>query len=175
MSQKYNNGDMVQIISTGEVGYIIKARTTLLGNVPNVYKIVIFPTKEVWVEENRLLPIPVSSMKDVLKRAQITYGKANQMIVTAEECCELAMVCNKYARFDNHEEFCDKYRDKVIEELADVCICLEHLRLIFDITKEEEQTWIKAKTDRLTRWLNKSNSFNQTTIDREVNHESEGV
>ena len=106
--------------------------------------------------------------REILKRAQETYGYSNQVSVAAEECCELAMACNKYIRYPDHETACEKIREKIIEEVGDVGICLEHLYMIFQITPEEVAKAKAAKLERLERWLNASSSMYQTTIDREV-------
>ena len=107
-------------------------------------------------------------MQTVLKRAQDTYGFANQLTVATEELCELAAVLSKYPRYPNHELASEKIREKVIEEMADVIICLEHIYMIFKVQDAEIDGAIESKIERLTRWLNASDSQYQTTVDREL-------
>lgn len=115
-------------------------------------------------------------MAPLLRRAQEQFGKAHQLTVTTEELCELAMVLCKYPRYPNHEMASDALRSKIIEELADVVICLEHIYMIFDIQPNEIDPAIAAKLDRLERWLDSGKGFHVTTQDREVKKvESRGV
>ena len=107
-------------------------------------------------------------LKAILKRAQDTYGYKNQMSVVAEECCELGKECNKYVRYPNHEVAERELRDKILTEVADMIICLNHLYMMFDINPEECEKHVEVKLDRLERWLDSSSDMYQTTIDREV-------
>lgn len=107
-------------------------------------------------------------MYSILQKAQDTYGYSNQMSVVAEECCELAKECNKYVRYPDHTTASDKLRAKILEETADMVICLNHLYMMFGITPLEQEAVIWAKLERLERWINTTPSFYNTTIDREV-------
>lgn len=104
----------------------------------------------------------------LLSKAQITYGYANQVTVATEELCELAAVLSKYPRYPDHKLACEKLRAKIVEEMADVYIVLEHLTMIFDISQTELDASMDIKLERLERWLSASSDFYQTTIDREV-------
>lgn len=110
----------------------------------------------------------VHKMTKILNRAQDTYGYANQVTVATEELCELAMVLCKYPRYPDHDTASEAIRSKVVEEIADVVICLQHLYLIFNIEPQEIDDAMEVKLLRLERWLNTSPDFYQTTIDREV-------
>jgi NTP pyrophosphatase (non-canonical NTP hydrolase) len=107
-------------------------------------------------------------MYNILARAQNTYGYANQVSVAAEECCELAAVCNKYVRYPDHDSACVDLRQKLVNETADVVVILNHLYMIFNITPEEQEKAIDAKLARLVRWMDKSPDLFQSTIDRVV-------
>lgn len=107
-------------------------------------------------------------MYKTLQKAQDTYGYKNQMSVVAEECCELAKECNKYVRYPDHDTASHHIRDKILEETADMVICLHHLYMMFDITEEEQNSVINKKLDRLERWLNSSDDMYETVLDREV-------
>lgn len=109
-----------------------------------------------------------SYMYELLRRAQDRYGKANQISVTVEELCELGAVLSKYPRYPSHETAVEKIRQKVIEEAADVYICLGHVREIFGIKDEELHAAMDVKLERLRRWLDSGKGFEQTTVDRDV-------
>lgn len=104
----------------------------------------------------------------LLVRAQDKYGKANQVCVTAEELAELAAAILKYPRYPDHETAVEKMRWNVLGEIADVYICLGHLRIIFGLTDELIDDAMETKLDRLERWLDSDKGFEQTTIDREL-------
>lgn len=106
-------------------------------------------------------------MREILKKAQERYGKKNQIAVTLEELAELSAVLPKYLRYPTHEEGVAAIREHVVEEVADVVICLEHVSMIFDITPEELLRVKMAKLGRLQRWLDTEEGFHQTTKDRE--------
>lgn len=110
----------------------------------------------------------VHEMTKLLNKAQDTYGYANQVTVATEELCELAQVLCKYPRYPDHDTASEKLRPKIVEEVADVVICLQHLYLIFNITAEEINPMIDSKLARLARWLDTNDDFYQTTLDREV-------
>lgn len=111
-----------------------------------------------------------------LKQAQDTYGYLNQVSVVAEECCELAKECNKYVRYPNHEVASTHLRENILEELADVKICLRHLEMMFDFTPDEIELNINLKVGRLQRWLDADDTtMFQTTVDRRLTDESENL
>lgn len=107
-------------------------------------------------------------MLKTLHKAQETYGYANQITVVAEECMELALVLQKYPRFPDHSTASENLRAKVVEEVADVIICLNHLFTMFGISDSELEDQMDSKLQRLKRWLEASNSMYQTVIDREL-------
>lgn len=107
-------------------------------------------------------------MNSILIRAQETYGYANQVSVATEELCELGSVLSKYVRYPNHETASMELRSKILDEIADVNVVLNHLYLMFGIDKEELERAMEVKLIRLERWLNKSSDFYHTTQDRRV-------
>ena len=106
--------------------------------------------------------------KVILRRARKTYGNKNQILVCIEELNELACVLAKYPRYENEQEATLKLHDKILDEFADVCIILEHVRNIVGLEDEEIKQRIDAKVDRLNRWLNHSDSMQETVVDRKV-------
>lgn len=107
-------------------------------------------------------------VRDLLKKAQDTYGYANQISVANEECCELAQVLAKYIRYPDHTTAKIELNDRILDEVADVTICLEHIKMIFLISDIDLDNKIDKKLQRLEKWLDKSTSIYQTTKDREV-------
>lgn len=109
----------------------------------------------------------VARMRDLLKQAQDKYGYANQVTVATEELLELGAVLTKYPRYSSHEKASKALREHIIEEMADVYIVLQHLKMIFDVSLEELVEVERAKLARLERWLNSGEGMEQTTKDRE--------
>lgn len=104
----------------------------------------------------------------VLNKARKTYGNKAQIAVVAEECCELEKELLKYLRYDSHDRAVDNLRKGVLDEVADVLICLNHVACIFDIRLSELEAIMKSKINRLEGWLDKSDSPELTTIEREL-------
>lgn len=106
--------------------------------------------------------------RQVLKAARDTYGEKNQILVAIEELNELACVCAKFPRYESKDKAVDELREKVIDELADVCIVMDHIQAIFGVT--DTDIWERAmkKGERVSRWLKTSKSMEQTTRDRKV-------
>ena len=109
----------------------------------------------------------VNGEKGILAEAQKRFGFRNQIVVTSEELAELTQALLKYLRYPNHDEAMEKTRENVIEEMADVMICLGHVEMIFDVRQEELDKVIRAKLERMERWLASGKGFEQTTVDRE--------
>lgn len=106
--------------------------------------------------------------REVLAKARETYGDTAQILVSTEELCELAAVCSKYPRYKTKEKAQDELCDKAVDEVADVLIVLDHVINIFGLTPVDIGDRVAGKIARLERWLNTSNSMEQTTVDREV-------
>lgn len=75
-------------------------------------------------------------------------GEANQRRIAIEECSELIKALCKYDRYFADEEM-DKriLRLNIIEEMADVEIMIDQLKLMFDHNNDFEQ----AKESKLKR------------------------
>ena len=69
------------------------------------------------------------------------------IISNMEECSELIQAISKCLR--SKEMIPTETREHLIEEMADVMICLEQLKVIFHINEEELKCWIEAKENRL--------------------------
>lgn len=69
------------------------------------------------------------------------YGKNNQSTICMEECAELIQAISKAKRGKID-------RDNMIEEIADVLICIEMLKQIYMISDEKINKWIEKKQAR---------------------------
>lgn len=78
----------------------------------------------------------------VLEKAIKVYGKDLQKQVAIEEMAELTKeICKDFRGKGN--------REHIIEEMADVCIMLDQLMIIYDIETNEMLDEIDIKTTRL--------------------------
>ena len=85
--------------------------------------------------------------KDVLDKAIKKYGVEKQVLVCMEEPAELIQAISKAERYP---EDSTRMQD-LIEEMADVTICLEYLKLIYNIRQEELDEWINRKVKRISK------------------------
>lgn len=106
--------------------------------------------------------------RETLAKARKTYGSTTQILVAVEELSELAAVCTKYPRYKSTERAKRELHKKALDEVADVLIVLDHIVNIFELSTKEVKERIEGKIDRLNRWMQDSDSMDQTTIDREV-------
>lgn len=83
------------------------------------------------------------SETDTFREAIKQYGEANQLIVLFEEMSELQKEVCKSIRYNKRQ-----LKPKIAEELADVEIMLEQLKIIFDIDDDVEG-WRLDKVVRL--------------------------
>ena len=88
--------------------------------------------------------------RKILRKAIDTYGTEAQMMQCIEEMAELIQAINKYFRANTDEEMAKAYVS-VIEEISDVQIMLEQMRILFGDKAVDEQ--ITAKLGRLEKRL----------------------
>lgn len=88
--------------------------------------------------------------RKILQNAIDTYGTKAQMMQCIEEMAELIQAINKYFRANTDEEMAKAYVS-VIEEISDVQIMLQQMRLLFGDKAVDEQ--ITAKLGRLQKRL----------------------
>ena len=69
-------------------------------------------------------------MKKTITEIINKFGETNQLIIAMEECSELIKEVSKYIRTKDNKE-------NLTEELADVCIMIEQIRLIVGINELE--------------------------------------
>ncbi len=77
------------------------------------------------------------------------YGIENQSTVCMEECAELIQAISKAKRGRTD-------RDNMIEEIADVLICIEMLKQMHMISDDEINKWIEKKQAREVERMKKN-------------------
>ena len=83
--------------------------------------------------------------KEIIKKT----GSTRQQVVAMEECGELIQAISKSLRYEcSTSESETQFKKNLAEEIADVSICLERLKLIHDISDEDIQKWIDIKEKR---------------------------
>lgn len=89
----------------------------------------------------------MSNNKETYRKAIDTYGKDKQLDVVIEEMSELTKEICKFKRGqDNHQQ--------IVEEIADVEIMLQQLKMICDVRCSELEGVKYQKTERLAERLN---------------------
>ena len=96
---------------------------------------------------------------EVLEKALKKYGRKSQMMICTEECSELIQAITKRIRYYKSETI--NTRENLVEEIADVIICIEYLKMIDAIDQSEIDLYISSKIKRL--------NFNISTIDNSSN------
>jgi len=87
------------------------------------------------------------------KKACETYGTNAQLEMVVEECAELILAIKKLKRNDrNRKEQVKKFHN-FLEELADVEIMLEQMRIIYALSEHKIDSYKKQKLNRLERRL----------------------
>lgn len=118
--------------------------------------------------EGNIMITDIQEVACVLDKARKTYGNKNQILVCIEELNELACVLAKYPRYDEHERALLELKDKAVDELADVMVCVDHIQHIFDIDDITLGERVFKKVARLERWIENSDSLQVTVDDRKV-------
>ena len=84
---------------------------------------------------------------DILEKAIRHYGAKNQMGVACEESAELIQAISKCLRYKDDIEA----RNNLVEEIADVLIMIDQLKIIVNIKDYEIECYRRYKLDRLER------------------------
>ena len=101
--------------------------------------------------------IPVNSY--VVQRSIEHYGKDVQSTVCMEECAELIQEISKEKRGKSD-------KDHLAEEMADVIICIEMLKQIYNITEDEIYSWVINKQERTIKRIKKDLQSTETNAER---------
>lgn len=98
----------------------------------------------------------------LLHQAIHTWGADAQIDQCIEECAELIVALNHWKRkrltagvvsLNESLQISSDLRDDVLEELADVALMLEQMKLVFDFTPIEIQGFANAKLMRVEKRL----------------------
>jgi len=87
---------------------------------------------------------------EILQEAIKKYGVNNQCDVCIEEMSELTKELLKLRRESTQAGF-QKRRENIKEEIADVQIMLDQMRIIFGDTSEQEEFKVNRLRERLER------------------------
>lgn len=76
-------------------------------------------------------------------------GIQRQCIVAMEECSELQKAISKALRYEQGDRFvADNQRENLIEEIADVLICIDQLKFMFSVEQSEIEEMKQNKEKR---------------------------
>lgn len=101
--------------------------------------------------------IPINSY--VVQRSIEHYGKDVQSTVCMEECAELIQAISKEKRGKPD-------KSNLSEEIADVIICIEMLKKIYNITDDEIYSWVITKQERTIKRIKKDLQSTYTNAER---------
>lgn len=92
-------------------------------------------------------------MTDKLKKIAGFYKFENQSRQLSEECAELIQAVNKYQRYSSRcsaepSEYDWKYYQNIVEEIADVEVMLEQIKILLNINNAAVEEIKRNKVDR---------------------------
>ena len=87
---------------------------------------------------------------EILHKNIKRHGHATEMFIAAEEAAELIQAISKVRRYG----YIGEHKDNLIEEIADVSIILQELKMMFDITDADVEKKIDFKIQRIKDRLN---------------------
>ena len=87
---------------------------------------------------------PYRMDQNIILKSIVYYGKEIQSTVCMEECAELIQAISKAKRGTFDE-------DNMMEEIADVLICIEMLKQIYNISDCSIKNWIERKQERILK------------------------
>lgn len=87
--------------------------------------------------------------KELIEKIIDKYGIQIQSNIAMEECAELIQAISKCLRSKDIVPIL--VREYLIEEMADVSICLEQLKVMYSIDDYEIESWKMMKEDRLMK------------------------
>ena len=102
---------------------------------------------EYWKHVNN--PMPKSEQADILKKSIEHNGTETELVIIMEELSELIQQVSKRYRGKN-------YAMHLLEEMADVYICLEELKLITGISNDDIEAAMSVKFERIRNDIQKS-------------------
>lgn len=87
--------------------------------------------------------------EDIIRQTIECYGTRKQSVACMEECCELVQAISKELKGKSDKEH-------LTEEMADVLICLEMLKIMYHVTDDELNEWVKKKQFRQLKRITES-------------------
>ena len=82
--------------------------------------------------------------KSIIAKSINYYGEEIQSTVCMEECAELIQAISKAKRGKINQ-------NNMTEEIADVLICIDILKQIYNITDPQIEDWVEYKQKRILR------------------------
>lgn len=87
----------------------------------------------------------IKDIRNIIEKNGIT----RQCIVAMEECSELQKAISKALRYEQGDRFvADNQRENLIEEIADVLICIDQLKFMFSVEQSEIEEMKELKEKR---------------------------
>lgn len=86
----------------------------------------------------------------VLDNSLMQNGVNQQLMVCMEEPAELIQAISKVGRYPDEVDRIEN----VVEEIADVSICIEYLKMIYNINQSEVDEMISQKINRIKERMN---------------------
>lgn len=80
--------------------------------------------------------------KNIIAKSINHYGEEIQATVCMEECVELIQAISKMKRGIDA-------KDNLVEEIADVLICIEMLKQLYNVLDLDIESWIMQKQQRV--------------------------
>lgn len=123
--------------------YISESRTpkgTIIANIANV----LYTTTDYLLGLETKGNESYCMNQNIILKSIVYYGKEIQLTVCMEECAELIQAISKAKRGKLDA-------DNMIEEIADVLICIEILKQIYNIPDCSIKNWIERKQERMLR------------------------
>lgn len=97
-------------------------------------------------------PLDKQYLDDILEKNLQHNGKSTELVIIMEELAELTQQVSKKFR-------CKEDPMHLLEEVADVYICLEELKLIAEIYDDEVEAAMSVKLDRIRKRLERPSSI----------------
>lgn len=88
--------------------------------------------------------------KEEIRKLIKKNGIEEQATVCMEECAELIQAISKHLRASRNDRFSIIRSDDLIEEMADVLICIDTMKVAYNISDDELNSKIKYKEKRIS-------------------------
>lgn len=85
------------------------------------------------------------------------YGVSKQLCVHMEECAELIQAVSKVVRDADDKDTWLARREHLMEEIADVIVCIIQMQKMFDIKDADINDYVDYKVDRQLRRIENEN------------------